>query len=108
MANTYSWVIVQLECYPEHEGLTDVVFTVHWRRQAMSGNYMSDVYGSQGVTLEPDAPFTAYADLTKEQVEGWLVDAMGAERVAELDAGLDAQIEAQINPPVVTPPLPWA
>lgn len=108
MANTYSWVIVQLECYPEHEGLTDVVFTVHWRRQATDGTHMADVYGSQAVTLDAGAPFTPYADLTQAQVENWLVDAMGVERAAELDANLAAQIEAQINPPVVTPPLPWA
>lgn len=108
MANTYSWVIVQLECYPEHEGHNDVVFIVHWRRQASDGTHIADVYGSQGATLDAGAPFTPYADLTQAQVESWLVDAMGVERVAELDAILAAQIEAQVNPPVVTPPLPWA
>jgi hypothetical protein len=108
MPNTYSWVISQLECYPEHEGKPDVVFTIHWRRQATDGTHTADVYGSQGVTLDPAAPFTPFADLTKEQVEGWLEDAMGAERVAELDANLDKQISDQIDPPVVTPPLPWS
>lgn len=108
MANTYNWVISSLECYPEHEGHPEVVFTVHWRRQATDGTHTADIYGTQGVTLAPDAPFTPYAELTQAQVEGWLVDAMGAERVAEMDANLDKQIENQINPPVVTPPLPWA
>jgi hypothetical protein len=108
MPTTYSWVISQLECYPQHEGHSDVVFTVHWRRQATDGSHMADVYGSQAVTLDLDAPFTPFAQITKSQVEGWLVDAMGAERVAELDAHLAEQIEAQVNPPVVTPPLPWA
>lgn len=108
MPNTHSWVISQLECYPEHEGKTDVVFTIHWRRQATDGTHMADVYGTQGVTLDPNAPFTPYDQLTQAQVEGWLVDAMGADKVAELDANLDKQIEALINPPVVRPPLPWA
>lgn len=108
MPNTYNWVISQMECYPEHEGKQDVVFTIHWRRQATDGTHMADVYGSQGVTLDPDADFTPFEDLTKEMVEGWLEDAMGAERVAELDAGLDKQIAALVNPPVVRPPLPWA
>ena len=109
MANTYSWVISQLEAYPEHEGHSDVVFTVHWRRQATDGNgHTGDVYGSQSVTLDPDAPFTPYADLTQAEVEGWLEAAMGAERVAEMDASLDKQIEDQINPPVLRPALPWA
>ncbi len=107
MANTYTWVISQLECYPQHEGHTDVVFTVHWRRQATDGTHFADVYGSQAVTLDADAPFTPYEDLTQAIVEGWLESAMGVERVVEMDAALDTQIENQINPPVIRPPLPW-
>ena len=109
MANTYNWIIRQLECYPQQDGKQDVVFTIHWRRQADDGaGHMADVYGTQGVTLDPAAPFTPYDQLTQAQVEGWLEDAMGADRVAELDTNLDAQIAALVNPPVVRPPLPWS
>lgn len=109
MPNTYAWVIEQLDCYPQKDGRQDVVFTVFWHRQATNNaGHLGDVYGSQEITLNPMAPFTPYADLTFAQICGWLVDAMGADRVAELDAALDRQIAAQINPPVVTPPLPWA
>lgn len=108
MSNTYSWVIDQLDCYPQHEGNQDVVFTIHWRRQATDGTHTADVYGSQSVTLDPDAPFTAYADLTEAQVIGWLETAMGEETLAAQVASLDKQIEDQINPPVIRPPLPWS
>ena len=107
MPNTYTWVISQLECYPEADGHQDVVFTIHWRRQATDGTYTADIYGAQSVTLAPDAPFTPYADLTFDQVVGWLEDAMGEETLAAQIVALDTQIENQINPPVVTPPLPW-
>ena len=107
MSNSYNWIISQLECYPEHDNHTDVVFVVHWRRQATDGTHTADIYGSQSVTLDPDAPFTAYADLTEAQVIGWLEDAFGAETLAAQVASLDKQIEDQINPPVVRPPLPW-
>ncbi len=103
----YTWIISQLECYPQHEGHTEVVFTVHWRRQATGGTHTSDIYGSQSVTLEPDAPFTPYADLTEAQVIGWLEAAFGEEQLASQVASLDKQIEDQINPPVLRPPLPW-
>jgi hypothetical protein len=108
MANTYTWVISALECYPEQDGKEDVVFTVHWRRQATDGTYNADIYGSQAVTLDPDAPFTPYADLTEEQVIGWLEEAFGPELLAAQVEALDQQIANQINPPVVSPPLPWA
>lgn len=107
MSNTYTWVINQLECYPQHEGHADVVFTVHWDRLATDGTYSARIYGAQPVTLAPDAPFTPYADLTEAQVVGWLEDAMGEEQLAAQIAALDKQIEDQINPPVIRPPLPW-
>lgn len=107
MPNTYTWIISVLEAYPEKEDKADVVFTIHWRRQATDGTHTADVYGSQGLTLDPEAPFTPYKDLTFAQVCGWLESAMGAERVAEIDLAIDKQIEDQINPPVVRPPLPW-
>jgi hypothetical protein len=108
MANTYTWVISQLDCYPQHDDRTDVVFTVHWRRQATDGSgHNGDIYGSQAVTLDPDAPFTPYADLTEAQVIGWLEEAFGTETLAAQVAALDQQIANQINPPVVNPPLPW-
>jgi hypothetical protein len=107
MSNTYTWVISQLEAYPTHEGQTDVVFTVHWRRQATDGTHNADIYGSQSITFNPADTFTPYAQLTQAEVEGWLEAAMGAEKVSELNAALDTQIANQINPPVVTPPLPW-
>lgn len=107
MSNTYSWIISQLECYPQQGNHTDVVFTIHWRRQATDGTHTADIYGSQSITLEPDADFTPYADLTEAQVIGWLEAAFGDEQLAAQITALDQQIENQINPPVVTPSLPW-
>lgn len=107
MATTYTWAVVQMDCYPEEDGEMDVVFNVHWTLTGTDGTYSGSVYGSQGVTVDAGAPFTPYADLTEAQVIGWVQDSMGEERVAALEANVAAQIAAQIDPPVVTPPLPW-
>jgi hypothetical protein len=109
MSNTYTWVISQLDCYPTQDNKTDVVFTVHWRRQATDGSgHTADIYGSQAVTLDPSATYIPYAELTEAIVIGWLEDAMGAETLEAQKTALDKQIEDQINPPVVRPALPWA
>ena len=108
MAITNVWSVVQLNCYPELDGETDVVFTCHWVLSATDGTYAGSVYGSVGVTLDPDAPFVPYASLTEAQVIGWVQDALGAEQVASYEANVAQQIADQIDPPVVTPPLPWA
>lgn len=108
MPRTYSWDIRQLECYPQHEGRSDVVFKVHWRRKALDGDYAAEFGGSQAIALDSSTPFTPFADLTKTQVEGWLKDALGSSTIAQIDAILDGQIRDQVNPPVIHPDLPWA
>lgn len=108
MAITNTWSVVQMDAYPEYEGETDVVFTVHWTLTGTDGTYAGSVYGSQGITLVEGATFTPYADLTLDQVIGWVQDALGAEQVASYEANVAQQIADQIDPPVVTPQLPWS
>lgn len=109
MAITNTWGIVQLDAYPEKDGLTDVVFTVHWNLTGNDGEGNTGyAYGSVGVTLDEGGSYTPYNELTKEQVVGWVQESLGAEQVASLEASVASQIEQQINPTVVTPPLPWA
>jgi hypothetical protein len=108
MTVTNTWAVVQMDAYPEEDGETDVVFNVHWTLTGTEAGFSGSVYGTQTVSADPDAPFTPYADLTQEQVIGWVQAAMGEEQVASYEANVAQQIENQINPPVVTPPLPWA
>jgi hypothetical protein len=106
MTTTYTWTIQQMDCVPQEDGLTDVVVTAHWTVSATDGTYNASSYGTASFTYDPESTFTPYADLTQEQVLGWVWD-NGVDKDA-VEANLDQQIEAQINPPIVTPPLPWA
>lgn len=105
MAITYTWTVSQMDAYPQADGEQDVVFTVHWNLIAVDAAYQGYVYGSQKVSVNPDEPFTPYADLTEEQVLNWIWDS-GVNK-SEQEALVATQIENQINPTVVTPPLPW-
>jgi hypothetical protein len=107
MSVTNTWVIEQMNCYPTHEGQTDVVFTVHWRVNATDGTYNATSYGSVGVTYVAGTPFTPYAQLTQQEVVGWVQAALGPEQVTTIEANLVANIANQANPPVVSSPLPW-
>jgi hypothetical protein len=108
MATTFTWTINAMDCYPTHEGQTDVVYTIHYSVSGADGDYTGSSYGTVGVTYDPATPFTPYADLTQDQVIGWVTSALGAEQVAEYEANVSQQIADQANPPVVTPALPWA
>jgi hypothetical protein len=94
-----------MDCYPQENGNTDVVFTVHWTCSGTQDTYTASVYSTCSVP-GPGTPFTPYADLTQEQVLGWIW-ANGVDQAAT-EAAVQQQIDNQINPPVVTPPLPWS
>ena len=110
MAIVNNWQVVQMDCYPDVDGEKDVVFTVHWTLTGTEtegeNTYTGSVYGSVGVTLDAESPFTPYDQLTEQQVLGWVWES-GVDKDAS-EANVAQQIANQINPPVVTPPLPWA
>jgi len=109
MSNTYTWSFPTLTAYPQAEGQTDVVYTVHWVLTGTDGNgHTGSVYGTVGLTYVAGSPYTPYADLTEAQVQGWTTTALGAEQVAALEANIDAQIQQQITPTSVNLPPPWS
>jgi hypothetical protein len=107
MAVTYNWVIEQMEAYPQYEGHSDVVFNVHWRVNANEGNYNATGYGTVGVQLDPASEFIPYANLTQDEVVGWVKEALGAEQVADIEHGLEGEIKNLITPTFIKNPLPW-
>jgi len=76
------------------------VTTAHWRCDATDGEYSAGVYGSAGFTGDLTIP---YAELTQEQVLGWVWESVDK---AETEANVLAQIEAQKNPVSATG-MPW-
>lgn len=104
----YKWIINQLDTAPSFDGLTDVVKTVHWTREATkyvgAEPIVVSVYGTMACQTPSETDFTAYPDLTYDQVCSWLDAGLD---VPALDLNLDQQIENQVNPPIVVLPLPF-
>lgn len=103
----YTWKIEQLDCIPSADGQTNVVSTIHWRISATDGANDTAIYGTQALTFDAKNAFTAYSELTQDQVIGWAKESIGADAVISLQETLDKQLETLANPPIVTPPLPW-
>ena len=102
---TITWNISKLECYPQENGNTDVVFTAHWQCNGTDGAHNASVYSTCSIPINTGESFTPYAELTKEQVLDWIW-ANGVDKEAT-ETAVEQQIENQKNPPVVSPPLPW-
>ena len=110
MAINYAWDVSTVDTYPTKDSNSDVVHNVHWRLTATDdantdsdgNNWTAEVYGSQGLDTDSISSFTAFADLTSSDVQGWVEAALGADEVTALKAGLDAQIAEKITPTSVT------
>jgi len=91
-----NWSIVQLD----RKTADNYVITAHWTCTATDGDFSANAYGSVGFSGELTTP---YAELTKEQVLGWVWEQINKN---EIEANLTAQINAQKNPVSVTG-VPW-
>ena len=113
MAINYTWDVKTVDV-KEIDGNVDTVFNVHWRLKAEDdANTVKDflgndvpvstsVYGTQSLDTSDLSDFTAFADLTTSDVQGWVEAAMGEDEVQAKKDNLDAQIDELINPVVQT------
>jgi hypothetical protein len=101
----FTWTISRLDCYPQYDNQTDVVFVAHWTCSGTDGTYNSSVYSTCSVTYVAGTPFTPYDQLTQNQVLDWIW-ASGVDKDSA-EAAVQTQIDNQANPPVVSPQLPW-
>jgi hypothetical protein len=102
MSTTNTWKIAQLE----RETADGYVFTAHYTVDASDGTYNAGAYGSVG--LEKPETLVPFADLTEEQVVGWVKAAIGgADKVAEVETALQAQLDEQKTPTKASG-TPWS
>jgi hypothetical protein len=101
-----NWIINSLLIMntPEPETVVMSNFTINDTQDGLTGSVTYSVN-----LLPPDAAnFTPYADITQAQAVQWTQDALGVERVANMEAEVQAQIDAQKVPTPQPAPLPWA
>lgn len=104
----FQFVISQLNCAVESEGLPDVINMIHWRYNAVQEHdgkvYFADTYGASSVAQPNPQNFIPYADVTEAEVISWLEEILPVEA---MQLSLENNIALQINPVEVTLPLPW-
>jgi hypothetical protein len=108
MKTNFQWVISQLNCAVESEGLPNVINIIHWRYNAsqVDGDktYFSGTYGASSVAQPNPQNFIPYEDVTEQEVINWLEEILPVE---DMKLSLENNIALQINPVEVVLPLPW-
>ena len=110
MAIAYTWDVSTVDTYPTKSSKADVIHNVHWRltgtddtNKDSEGDYQTaKSYGSEGLDTSDLASFTAFASVSKANVQSWVEAALGADTVTAMKAGLDAQIAEKVTPTSVT------
>ena len=109
MTINYTWDVKTVDV-KEIDDKADTVFNVHWRltgtddanNDADGNPQVATVYGTQSLDTSDLSDFTAFADLTTNDVQGWVEAAMGEEEVQAKKDSLDSQIDELVNPIVQT------
>lgn len=91
---TYKWSIRLLGSKPASLGEKYFVDLISWSYNASDdeGNYAA-CFGTTQLSQNQNTNFTPLADLTEEQVIGWLLNALGEQEVNALKASLDTQLQ---------------
>ncbi len=92
MTNSNTWTISNLE----RETADGFVFQAHYTVDLRDGTYSAGAYGSIGFE-RPDT-LVPFADLTEDQVIGWVQDALGEDKVAEILVALQSQLDEKHTP----------
>lgn len=92
MTTINTWTIANLE----RETADGFVFTAHYTVDAKDNTYSAGAYGS--ISFERPDNLVPFADLTEDQVIGWVQDVLGEDKVAEVLVALQSQLDEKHNP----------
>lgn len=115
MTITYTWRIDPLETKPIDGGLTNVVSVAHWQLTGLDDvtQATASCYGAATFGAANPESFTAYDDLTEDQVKGWILS-LAAEEGQTLEQveqswkdKVAAGINEILNPSIVAKISPW-
>jgi hypothetical protein len=111
MAATMKWKVENLVYYPTKDGKSQVVYEVSWRcngtEEKDGETYSSSAAGNNIIAYDADASFTAFDDLTEEQVLGWIWETDVVK--VDVEANVQASVDEHITPTsVVGVPSKWS
>jgi len=92
---------------PDGETCPDgAIYTVHWTASLEEDGETAGAYGSIGLGEPNPSSFVPFNQLTKEEVVGWVLSALGVDQVVSIEEALHNQIQQRLHPTSATG-VPW-
>ena len=76
-----------------------MIKTIHWRYDAVDGDYSAIAYGSVGLSSPDPEAFVPFSGLTEAKLVEWVSESVD---VPSMDANLAGEINAKKNPKTYT------
>lgn len=108
MSNSYAWSVTSMDCYPQFEGQSNVVFNIKWKLTASDDINQYSFCGSQDISFNSEADFTPYKNLTENIVLDWVKNTLGEATIASIIKSVDVHLASMSIPRSVSLDLPWA
>lgn len=101
-----SFNITKLDATPSQDGLTNVVKAVCWNYQTEVDGFKTILYGVTTLGDPEVHQYTEYNDLTKTQVEHWILPSIDLDRVRQkLQENLDKKMQMDVYERVIREPM---
>jgi hypothetical protein len=99
MANTYTWLITQIEYQPTAQGQTNFANKIYWTYSAADegGKFTTESLGSTTLSHTPANEFIDANSLTHDMAMTWLEAELDNDTVTSLQSSLDAELTNLIS-----------
>jgi hypothetical protein len=97
----YTLTTTQIDCIPAVGSNVDIVCRVHWAYIGTHDDSIASFGGTTNIAYNESGSFTPFADLTEEQVTGWVLSAWTPEELTSRQSIISDQLS------VSKPALPW-
>lgn len=95
MSIVYTLDIREIKISPQVDDKTDVVVSVGWAYVGSDGERTAAFGGETPFSYTPGDPFTPYEDLTKDQVEKWVIDSWGEDQLKAYQDTISDQLSVR-------------
>jgi hypothetical protein len=82
--DTFNWRNIELSCYPDMYGVSDLVFMIKADLEISSDNGIVTKEITVGVSFNPNSTYTPISEVTRDKAVEWIEGALTTEELTRI------------------------